>query len=320
MEGKPGWIVMVERIFADPNSHVGRDYQEWSPYNIISRLQHDWNPGGCIPLPEKYGDFAIRCGNFAQASQGCTRWLIGNEMNYSIEWPQGQPITPSLYAQCYQMCRQEIKARPGHENDEVIVGAVAPWNIETAYPGNESGDWCTYLTDVLAAVGDPDAISLHAYTHGPDPILISSEQTMDPPFQHRRYHFRVYRDFLVAVPQWLRTVPIYITEANQDGVWENVNRGWVQEAYREIDAWNRMDDTQKVHALCLYRWKGDKYEWYNKDGVKADFQAAVRMDYQVTPPVPPDPEPPPECITEDRVREIFWEEMEKAQIVPGMER
>ena len=68
-----GWILFVERIFANPNETHGRDYGEWATegYGIITRFQYDWFPGGTIPAPAKYDDFAQRIGNYVADSQGC---------------------------------------------------------------------------------------------------------------------------------------------------------------------------------------------------------------------------------------------------------
>ena len=48
----------------------------------------------------------------------------------------GEVITPQLYARCYRLCRDAIKRVPGHANDQVLVGATAPWNTLTRYEGN----------------------------------------------------------------------------------------------------------------------------------------------------------------------------------------
>ncbi|HAJ36310.1 MAG TPA: hypothetical protein DCL15_11510, partial [Chloroflexi bacterium] len=61
----------------------------------------------------------------------------------------GEVITPELYARCYRLCRDAIHRVPGHEDDLVLVGAVAPWNTQTIYPGNPNGDWVQYFQDIL---------------------------------------------------------------------------------------------------------------------------------------------------------------------------
>ena len=66
-----------------------------------------------------------------------------------------------------------------------------------------------------------DAVTLHTYTHGHDPNLVFNEQKMDAPFSNYHYHFYCYRDYMEAMPDDLRHVPVYITEADEDDPWEN---------------------------------------------------------------------------------------------------
>jgi hypothetical protein len=195
----------------------------------------------------------------------------------------GEAITPELYVRCFQLCREAIRRVPGHQDDQVLIAPVAPWNNQTPYPGNPAGDWVDYFRDLLILVGPSgcDGFALHAYTHSPDPKSITSEARMQPPFQHRRYEFRVYRDFLEAVPPALRQLPVYITETDQGAAWEDRNSGWVQQAYAEIDGWNHVADNQKVRALVLYRWpRYDKWYIDGKQGVIDDFRQAVRQGYR----------------------------------------
>lgn len=285
-KGKKGWIVFTERVFHDPNDQYSMDYTPWSGrgFGIIARINHDYYPGGTLPLPQDYDNFALRVRNFVRGSKGCAIWVIGNEMNHGQERPQGQPITPQLYAQCYKKCWDQIHKLPGHENDQVAIGSVAPWNNTTAYPGNEIGDWVRYFLDILNEIRKlncpVDAITLHTYTHGRDPNLVFSEQKMDAPFNNYRYHFRCYRDFMNVIPQSLRNVPVYITETDEDDEWEDANRGWVQNAYREINDWNNQPGNQQIRALVLYRWpRFDKWYIDGRFGVQEDFKTAMNNEY-----------------------------------------
>lgn len=277
--GKTGWITFTHELGRDPDNMDGHDYTPWSDrgFGIIARLNHGYHPNGTIPMPEHYPAFAQRAANFVAGSQGCSVWLISNEPNHSIERPAEQPITYESYAECYTLCRNAIKSLPGHENDQVCVAAIAPWNVET-------GDWLHYFEEMLLLAvefGGVDAIALHTYTHGSDPALILDEAKMDPPYDNRLYHFRAYQDFMARIPAELRHVPVYITETDQDDEWENVNRGWVQEAYKEIDRWNRQPNTQSICCLCLYRWPHyDKYRLEDKLEVQQDFIAAMANDYE----------------------------------------
>ncbi|MEZ4737522.1 MAG: N-acetylmuramoyl-L-alanine amidase [Caldilineaceae bacterium] len=207
----------------------------------------------------------------------------------------GETITPERYARCYQLCRDAIHRLPGHEDDQVLVGAVAPWNTQTIYDGNANGDWVQYFRDILTLLGPKncDGFTLHTYTHGPDPALLADETLLPPPFQTYHREFRAYRDFMAAVPPAMRHLPVYITETDQTLPWLDENSGWVQRAYAEIDAWNqqgrlegvaesgRNPQRQPIRALVLYRWPRMD-QWYidGKLGVIADFKLAIERGYR----------------------------------------
>ena len=325
---KTGWIVFSEVLGHDPNDLSGKDYSSFSlqGLGVIVRLNNGYYPQGTLPPSSEYANFARRCANFVAASQGCSHWVIGNEMNYVAERPAaaataarphpddsladdptlrslperfnalfptsdregtthlsegGELITPQLYASCYGMCRQSIHELQEHERDQVLIGAVAPWNSQTVYPGNASGDWIKYFQDILLQCGATgcDGITLHTYTHGANPTLILDNSKL-PNFPNYSCHFQAYRDFMQAIPVNMRHLPVYITETDQGGPWENANRGWVQAAFAEIDRWNRQNG-QQIHALVLYRWPQlDRWHIKGKDGVIEDFRNALRHDYR----------------------------------------
>ncbi len=96
-------------------------------------------------------------------------WIVGNEMNMSLEalgFPGGR-IDPSHYANVFRAARARIRSKPGHGDDAVFVGAVAPG---VAGDGRyESGK--EYLGALLyqLAPNDVDGISIHAYGGWPKP-------------------------------------------------------------------------------------------------------------------------------------------------------
>uniref|UniRef100_A0A7C1FH02 N-acetylmuramoyl-L-alanine amidase n=1 Tax=Caldilinea aerophila TaxID=133453 RepID=A0A7C1FH02_9CHLR len=195
----------------------------------------------------------------------------------------GEVITPERYARCYRLCRDAIHRLPGHENDLVLIGAVAPWNTQTIYPGNPNGDWVQYFQDILTILGPDgcDGFALHAYTHGASPALISSSAKMAPPFQNRHQQFRVYMDFMNAVPASMRHLAAFLTEVGQVQPWVDQNSGWVQAMYSEIDLWNRQPGAQQIRAAILYRWPAlDRWYIEGKSGVIEDFQAALTQDHR----------------------------------------
>ncbi|MBP8106108.1 MAG: N-acetylmuramoyl-L-alanine amidase, partial [Caldilineaceae bacterium] len=278
----------------------------------------DGDGGGDEPdFPLTYRDLPDRFSALMPGDRS-TRRLIVNP---------GEIITPQLYAQCYRLCRAAIRAVPGHGDDQVLVAPVAPWNIDTMYPGNPGGDWVTYFQDILRLLGPEncDGFGLHTYSHGTELNFIYDEFKMNAPFAHRSYQFRAYRDFMDAVPANMRHLPVYITESNQNDTWLNRNIGWVQRAYGEIDHWNKQAGNQQIRALILYRWpKLDRWYIEGQQGVIEDFRQALTFDYKWgsqagtgTAPAPaPAPVTPPANLTYG----IEWGQVRLPQTIqPGQE-
>jgi hypothetical protein len=302
-KNKPGWVLVTEAVGADPNNHGGSDYTDLANQGlgVLVRINHGYGTAGTIPYSSQYDDFARRCGNFVEASSGCHVWIIGNEMNLAYErpgGPGGQVITPQLYASCFAKCRNEILSRPGHGEDQVIPGAVGPWNTQTTYSGNLSGDWIRYFRDILDLLGGGvDGLAVHTYTHGQEPHLVFDNAKMNPPFERYHWHFRAYRDFMNAIPSRLRDRPVYLTETDQYGAWRDQNSGWVRNAYQEIDDWNQNPANQPIQSLVLFRWiignpnDPQQVGWAieNKPGVQDDFRDAMNNEYRVVlPHIQPD--------------------------------
>ncbi len=302
--GKPGWVV-VSALAGD----AGDDFSGLANQGIgvIVRLNNGYGSDGTIPNSSQYDAFAQKCAAYVTASRGVKIWIIGNETNLAFERPGndngngGEVITPDKYAQCFAKCRAAIKKVTGHADDWVVPSPPAPWNAQTTYLANLSGDWVKYFQDILTKcfqLGQtPDALALHTYTHGNTPDLITSEQKMDPPFQNYHSQFRTYRDFLAVVPAALKSVAVFITEtqAADPTWWQNQNTGWVQGAYAEIDAWNSVATNQPIQALCLFRWQTGDNRWSiaDKPAVQNDFRAAMQNEYLVRLPSPPAPPPDP---------------------------
>ena len=290
--GRPGWVVELASVGLDGGGNSPADFTRLSGQGlgVIVRLHNGYEPNGCIPPPAFYDDFAESCARFVARSAGCHIWIIGNEPNHAAERPHGLPILPAQYADCYRRCRAAIRRLPGHEQDLVLVAGPAPWNAETRYPGNPSGDWARYFADTLAALptAECDGFAIHTYTRRLDPSRIRIDVPYNADgYRHLRDEFGSYKDFLEAVPSRLRDLPVFITETDPTEPttgWEDGrNVGWVRTAYEEIANWNANPAHQPIQALVLYRWPPagvihDQPQWSIADrpGIIEDFKQALR--------------------------------------------
>lgn len=274
-----GWTVYAEAIGDDPNDHGGKEFSTES--TAICRLAYGWYGTGNIPDQTRYDRYAQRCANFVAASKNCKRWIIGNEPNLTAERPplpdgSSEVITPERFAECFKKARSAIKAV--QPDAIVILGAVAPWNNQTQYAGNEAGDWVHYYVDTLELLGTDglDGIALHTYSHGNTPDHIYSDAKMGAPFDNRNYNFKSFQDFLNETPTAFKHLPVFITEFDGDEHLWGENNGFIQAAYGEVNWWNQQPNTQKVQCLALYRWGAfDKWQLSDKDGSIQDFKNAM---------------------------------------------
>lgn len=343
--GKRAWIVVSELATDSPGDFSGLVNQG---HGLIVRLNHGYFPQGTIPFASQYDAFAAQCGNYAAGSQGAHIWIIGNETNLAGEHPGAdnpatvEPITPARYAQCFKRCRAAIKGAPGHADDWVIPSPPGPWNVQTAYPGNESGDWVSYFRDLLnecvKAGAPPDALGLHTYSHNAamDGALADGDFVFNnAAYPNHRDQFRTYRDFMAVVPASLRAVPVFITES-QHLPWDNRNVGWIQRAYGEINAWNGVATNQPIQALCLFRWRegprGDEVQagWSisNRERLIDDMRAALQNEFRVrwtaaagktptAPAKPPVTVPTPLLLPLDKIRWFTEEAIRKLEAKDG---
>lgn len=258
-----GWLVDAVAVGHNPTDSGGANYRHWTNKGctIICRLNNGWNPEGTIPQPAFYDDFAQRCANFVHVSHGCHIWIIGNEWNLKIERPYGRIVSTSQYVSCYKKVRAAIKVVA--PDDWVVPAAIGTWNVE-------SGDWLELYRDVLQQV-EADAICWHVYSHGYDPVLVTSEATMDPPYANRRYHFRCYKDFEIWTPDDKKHLPVLVTEANGDGPWQAT--GWISAAYEEIQQ-SAMD----IRCLCLFRAEHTGDGWGLTEEAWAEFEHALQAN------------------------------------------
>lgn len=279
---KTAWVVETLEVGDNPNDRGGVDFTNRANYNlsVIGRLNYSHHGEGTIPVPDRYDEFAIRCGNFVRASRGCNLWIVGNEPNISDERPDNNPIKAEEYIRCYKQVRDAIKAVS--LDHRVMIAPVAPYNDETGWCVDY---WRRMLEELTRQGTETDGFPLHTYSRGPSVGSISSSEKMGGKYSSYYNGFRAYRDFLAAVPMQMAHLRAYITETDQLEPWADVNSGWVMEAYREIDSWNATPGTIKVDALCLYRWPNyDRWGIMGKIGVIQDFQQTLTTtNYLVRP-------------------------------------
>jgi Peptidase family M23 len=290
------WALDTIALSENPPPTTYRSDLHW-----ICRINHGYGSTGTLPVPDQYNWFAQRAAQYVSGSQNCHRWQIGNECNLRREWPDDQPIYPWHYSACFKLCRNAIHALSGHEHDEVLIAGSGPWNAELAYMSNPHGDWIQYFAECIDLCdGALDGFAIHAYTHGYDPALVTSTARMDSPFHNRYYNFLTYRDYCAAIPDSLRHLPVYITEANGDGPWQAV--GLMPAMLQEIHEWNldgRPLGAPSIHCVTFYRYpRYDHFFIEGRGDVIAEYQAAAARGYESpavgSPPRPegPRPEPP----------------------------
>jgi hypothetical protein len=259
LQGKIGWVVESVTVQGgdDPLGYL-RPIAA-AGVTLIVRVNNGYGTDGTIPLVgagKTYGndgDFANAVADMARKSPHVTHWIVGNEPNLDAEWPRDAsgtrvPLSVETYFACYSACYDAIKAvRP---DALVMPAAVAPYEGDL---GTGDGDSIAYFAKLMKrCVEKVDAIALHAYTHGQDPALASDEARMSTlPDMH--FNFRVYRDFLAALPDALKAKPVYVTECDP-GHYSNQDTGWVKAIFHEAAAWNAQAGTQKIRCVCLYRW------------------------------------------------------------------
>lgn len=241
--GETAWCVTTHALSEDWGGHY---YDDWGGrISFIARLNWGYGSTGTIPPNDWRADeFADRCRIFAAQTPHVRHFVIGNETNHPNEWPDGEPISPTCYGQIFRRCRHAIKqVRP----DAIVMPApVAPW---LRCCGLDAGPYWRLL---LWECGPVDALALHIYTHSASPNSIYSEE---PANDGTYWNWLIYRSLLMYVPNGYRHLQIFCTEACPQPTWLPSTAGaWMQAAAGDIDWWNQRRGTQKIRALCFYRW------------------------------------------------------------------
>jgi hypothetical protein len=291
--GKKGWVINAFELCTTPGKCALVNGNFYEPlldkivadgHGVIVRL--DWtytasNHLGTVPCASETPVFIDRIEQFVKANKIAHVWVIGNEPNLPENQNPSCGLSPQLFANTYRQARERILSLAGHEQDVVMVGAIAP-----AAESN-SLSWLAYYKSTLESIGAGNlgGIALHTYTFSfdptssnreqHDPALISSTlQRSDGSF----WHFQAYRSMMESVPAWGRSVPVFITETAPWPTWKNINNGWVQKAYEDIANWNKNPGNQKINAMILYRWVnwGGEVAIEDLPEVQQDFIAAMK--------------------------------------------
>ncbi|QQE10064.1 PEP-CTERM sorting domain-containing protein [Planctomycetota bacterium] len=302
MGDKKGWIVHTEGIGLEKTG--GKDYTPWSNQGIsnIVRLNYGYYAQGTLPYQDKYDAYAERVADYVKNSPGVNYWIIGNETNLPREWPgnttgdtyTGQPISPVDYVNAYNKCYDAIKAvAPDAKVCPAPVGTWAPY-----YPWHDVSPFDEYWVRTLKGIGAGriDGLPIHAYTHGADVWRVTSDEKMQGDVYKDRiyYDFRVYKNMMEIIPEDMKDIPVFITEADQGSesadpntnpkdAWRNKNEGWMKAVYKEIDEWNQAND-HKIRCVAMFRWPAEvegevTYGLEHMDKLHEDYQEAVEFGY-----------------------------------------
>ena len=298
-----GGVFLTHGIGGDPNDHSGFDHSAVLLPGLahVDRANYGYDRMGTIPPRHLWENGIARLANWAIATPALKVLQLGNEPNMAWERPGyggdgEEKITPTGYGDYWKLAWDAMRqVRP----DVLMAPApVAPWNTETWYDGNLSGDWVRYWQDLLHEIEDyrPGAIVLHAYTHGTDRALVLDDTTMDAPWQAYYYHWQHVRQLWDAMPSWAKALPAYIGETNQDGPWsEDPDNGWCTEVAFEVERMRQ--EGMDVRCFAAYCWpdRGDGRGLVHNPGAREDLRRAAALGIMAGGNIPDEPpeEPPP---------------------------
>lgn len=294
-EGEIGWVTTSVAIGSNPADLGGENFNNVAgpPRNhrFVCRINNGYFPDGTLPVPAQYANFAQRCANFVQATannMGADRthfWLIGNETNLAIEWPNDGIsnlvyISPANYADCFAQVYTAIKAvRP---NDMVLVQPLAPYggpySSGTLWIYNHPGqpiNWIDYQWQMLTEIANlgitPDGLAIHAGSRGYNPTTVFNEDgnaRSNSPGLNLAFGSEAMREWIMfGTPPEFWDMPLYITETNGLYWWKGggpetasdpaYQSGYMQALFGFIDDWNqgsRLSGMPVYHCANLYRW------------------------------------------------------------------
>jgi hypothetical protein len=281
--GKSRWDVQMVRVGIDPLDAASITNEG---FTLITRLGKQW--GESVPKNSGEWDvFASSCASTVSVySSYCKRWIIGNEMNANFD----SNISASDYMTIFQKCRTAIKAI--QPNSEVLVAAVAPWNVtqDPGGPYSHSSAWLNYMHALVNGLNDDcDGYALHAY---------GGRSGDNDPRNDTGWGFGVYKDwmYIIGNNMFAHVKPVYLTEMNSfaDGQGPTAGyprytypSGWIQKAYEDINTWNR-SHTQKIFCASWFAYANGGFPGYDLtllSQASSDFNWTTNnMNYTIADP------------------------------------
>ncbi|MCB9172261.1 MAG: hypothetical protein H6637_04995 [Ardenticatenales bacterium] len=262
----PGWAVEPLYSHGDLSSTPivdGSRYQQ-AGVRLIVRLNYSYAKGdggqGTFPHPDRYADFINWCLRIIYRSRSVWGWIIGNEPNRAAERPDPhRAITPADVLHIYNTVWYHART-----TDRLSPPSIDPTNYES---GDPRGYWQTIVNELRGA----EFFALHAYSYGPQQPVDTRER-FNPPMGWQYYGFRMWEPFAAVLYNYRRDgvypwrrLPIVISETNhlfRDHVggpmgWNPSATFWIRDVFDYVRRWNEGPGSQFVHAICLYRHRGD---------------------------------------------------------------
>jgi len=254
-QGLQGWCTVPVYLNTSAQTLNWQAYED-AGIRMIANLRYSYavddGGQGTMPGPDKIGAFETAVIQTMQRSSGVWGYVYCNEMNNGREWPAGFSLIPGYYLSSYNRIVAQVP------EIRISPGAIDPYN-----PG--WGDWRETWRSVLDGLDGVDFFAMHAYCHGPGPIIeqIWHEKKFgDAPLVGVYYDLRVLESQQAIVPARFADLPIVVTECNhfmkRDGAvgWDSDAGAWTAEAYRYFASRN-------VAGACLFRHNYDQWRMGN---------------------------------------------------------
>jgi len=186
--------------------------------------------------------------------------VLCNEMNNPREHPRGFELTPQYYLESYRRVWDSMPS-----GCQLSPGAIDPYNAQSA----AWGDWRRSWGWVLGGLSGADFLALHAYCHGPGPIIEQiwhDKQFGDAPLIGVYYDMRVLESQQAIIPPEFAGLPQVVTECNhfmrRDGTvgWDQDAGDWTREAYRYFAE-------RGIAGVTLFRFNYDQWRFGDIPGV-----------------------------------------------------